>query len=73
MPTYLCKITNNNHICSILGRRKMTQKHKKETQKTQNEMKIPHDMSACHEVFIIIEGEASFNQPKCCHLDRDIH
>ena len=46
MPTYLCKITNNNHICLILGRRKMTQKHKKETQKTQNEMKIPHDMSA---------------------------
>ena len=46
MPTYLCKITNNNHICSILGRRKMTQKRKKETQKTQNEMKIPHGMSA---------------------------
>ena len=46
MPIYRCKFTNNNDACSILGRRKMTQKRKKETQKTQNEMKIPHDMSA---------------------------
>ena len=46
MPTYLCKFTKNNIACSILCRRKMTQKHKKETQKTQNEMKIPHNMSA---------------------------
>ena len=46
MPAYLCKITNNNDICPILCRRKMTQKHKKETQKTQNKTKIPHGMSA---------------------------
>ena len=46
MPAYLCKITNNNDICPILCRRKMTQKHKKETQKTQNKTKIPHDFSA---------------------------
>ena len=46
MPIYRCKFTNNNDACSFLGRRKMTQKRKKETQKTQNEMKIPHDMSA---------------------------
>ena len=31
------KFTNNNDVCPILGRRKMTQKHKKETQKTQNQ------------------------------------
>ena len=37
MPENLRKITNNNDACSILGRRKMTQKHKKETQKTQNQ------------------------------------
>ena len=46
MPTYLCKITNNNIACSFLGRRKMTQRHKKETQKTQNETEIPHGMRA---------------------------
>ena len=34
MPTYPYKFTNNNIACSILGRRKMPQKHKKETQKT---------------------------------------
>ena len=37
MPTYPCKFTNNNIACPILGRRKMTQKRKKETQKTQNQ------------------------------------
>ena len=53
MPTYLCKITNNNHICSILGRRKMTQKYKKETQKTQNETKIPHGTHAMRYLLLL--------------------
>ena len=40
------KFINNKDASSILGRRKMTQRHKKETQETQNETKIPHGMRA---------------------------
>lgn len=40
MSAIQCKYINNINIFSFLGWRKMTQKQKNETQKTQNQQKI---------------------------------